>query len=249
MSEPRNIALLLSYDGTAYHGWQRQRDLPTVQQTLEDALQSILKHRVSVTGCGRTDAGVHAEYYVANFRTSARIPAERLPFALNSRLPSDVAVARAWETVKEFHATFSCVRKEYTYRILNSEIRDPLRRNHAWWYPQSLDLERMRAAARQFVGTHDFAAVRSTGTDIKSTVRTIFAFDIYEKGGIIEMVVAANGFLYNMVRAMVGTLVYVAIGKLEPPDVRKILETRRRSLAGPTVPPHGLYMSGVHYDI
>ena len=165
----RNIALFLTYEGTAYHGWQMQKNLATVQQTLEKAVSMIVQHDVHVTGCGRTDAGVHARCYVANFRTTSTIPVDRLPYALNTHLPVDIVVTKAFEVNDNFNAIGSCVRKEYTYTIYNSRVRDPFYVNRAWFYPKHLDEKIMQAAADQFVGTHDFAAVRSVGTDVKSS--------------------------------------------------------------------------------
>jgi tRNA pseudouridine38-40 synthase len=245
----RNIALTLRYDGTKYHGWQRQKNAVTVQETLENAISEVIGGQVSVTGCGRTDAGVHAEYYIANFRSDCTIPEERIPFALNSRLPEDIVVRQAREVPWDFHAVFNCKRKEYTYRIHNAEFRDPLFNSRVWWYPQSLDIDAMNLGAAEFIGTHDFSAVRAVGTNVKSTVRTVFSFDIFENYGIINFRVAADGFLYNMVRAMVGTLVYVGVGKIQPSEIADILASKTRSLAGPTVPPQGLYMTNVDYDI
>ena len=160
----RNIALRLRYDGSAYHGWQRQADLPTVQQTVEDAIAKILGHSVHVTGCGRTDAGVHALRYCANFRSDCTIPIEKVPLALNARLPGDIAVTDACEMDESFNAIGSCIQKEYIYKILNSRIPDPFLDKRVCFYPSQLDIDEMRAAAKAFVGTHDFAAVRSVGT-------------------------------------------------------------------------------------
>ena len=244
----RNIALRLRYDGTNYHGWQRQKTECTVQETVEQALARVVKAPVHVVGCGRTDAGVHAERYCANFKTTARIPAERLPLAVNALLPGDIAACGAVDVDAAFNAVLSCKRKEYTYRILNTPQRDPFYEKRAWFYPIPLPLERMQAAASAFVGTHDFSAVRSVGTNVKSTVRTVFYFDVEKNGAIIVLRVCADGFLYNMVRAMVGTVLYAAIGKLSPDDIPGILQSGDRCLAGPTVPPHGLYMTGVWYD-
>ena len=170
----RNIALFLTYVGTAYHGWQVQKKDITVAETLEKAAATVVGHPVKMTGCGRTDAGVHARRYVANFFTSSRIPADRLPYALNTRLPEDIVVTGAMEVHDGFNAIGSCVRKEYTYLIYNSRIRDPFYVNRAWFYPKHLDETVMQLAASQFVGTHDFAAVRSVGTDVRSTVRTVY---------------------------------------------------------------------------
>lgn len=244
----RNIALRLSYDGTNYHGWQTQRDDATVQETLERAVAKIVKHPVHVTGCGRTDAGVHALRYCANFRTDGTIPLDRVPLALNSRLPADIAVSDAAEVSPDFNAIGSCIQKEYIYRIHNSRIRDPFLDRGACFYPQPLDIGRMDAAAAAFVGTHDFAAVRSVGTETKTTVRTVHWCRAERQGDIITVSVCADGFLYNMVRAIVGTLVYASYGKLEPSDIPSLLEKGDRRLTGPTMPPQGLYMNRVWYD-
>ena len=244
----RNIALVLKYIGTAYHGWQVQKNDISVGQTMERAAQKIVGHPVHMTGCGRTDAGVHANIYVANFRTDARIPAERLPYAMNTHLPDDIAVVSAMDVPEGFNAIGSCVRKEYTYIIHNSHIRDPFYVNRAWLYPKHLDEAVMRRAAAQFVGEHDFAAVRSVGTDVKSTVRHVYYYDVERRGEMIYLRVCAHGFLYNMARAMAGTLVWAAEGKIAPEDIPGILERGDRTAAGPTVPPGGLYMTKLWYD-
>lgn len=244
----RNIAVFLKYLGTAYHGWQIQKGLPTVQETMEKAIAMLTGDAVHVTGCGRTDAGVHAKCYVANFRTSSTIPVERLPYALNTHLPQDIVVTEAFEVHDDFNAIGSCVRKEYTYLIYNSRVKDPFYVERAWFYPAHLDENVMQAAADQFVGTHDFAAVRSVGTNVKSTVRTVHYFKVERLGDLIQLRVCANGFLYNMARAMVGTVVYAAEGKIKPEEIRGILESGNRTAAGPTVPAGGLYMSHLWYD-
>ncbi|MDD7771498.1 MAG: tRNA pseudouridine(38-40) synthase TruA [Firmicutes bacterium] len=244
----RNIALLLKYEGSAYHGWQVQKNDVTVAETLEKAAAAVVGHKVHMTGCGRTDAGVHAKKYVANFRTDSRIPTDRLPYALNTHLPEDIVVTSAWEEHEDFNAIGSCVRKEYSYLIYNSHIRDPFYVNRAWFYPKHLNEAVMQAAADRFVGTHDFAAVRSVGTDVKSTVRTVYYFNVERQGELITCRVCANGFLYNMARAMVGTVVYAAEGKLSPRDIDGILERGDRTAAGPTAPPGGLYMTSLWYD-
>jgi len=243
----RNIALRLSYDGTNYHGWQRQKNALTVQETLENALSKALKSETRALGCGRTDAGVHAGVYCANFKTEGKIPVERLPLALNSLLPDDIAVAAAAEVEEDFHAVFSCRRKEYTYFIHNAAVRNPFYKNRLYFCPQRLNIEAMRKAASAFLGRHDFRAVRSAGTNVKTTVRTVFCFEIERKHDIISFKICADGFLYNMARAMVGTALYAALGKIHPEDVAELLKRADRSLAGPTAPPQGLYMTGVWY--
>ena len=217
----RNIALRLMYVGTAYHGWQVQKNAVSVAETLERSLALVVGHPVKCTGAGRTDAGVHAETYVANFRTSSRIPCDRLPLAVNTRLPDDIVVVEAVQVPEDFNAIGS--------------------------YPKHLDETVMQRAASHFVGTHDFKAVQSVGTQVRSTVRTVHYFSIARSGDLIECRVCANGFLYNMVRAMVGTCVYAAEGKFSPDAVPGILDGRSRTAAGPTVPPGGLYMTKLWY--
>lgn len=244
----RNIALFLTYVGTAYHGWQVQKNNITVGETLEKATAKVVGHRVHITGCGRTDAGVHARRYVANFRTDSRIPVDRLPYALNTHLPEDIVITGAREMPENFNAIGSCVRKEYTYLIYNSRIRNPFYVNRAWFYPKHLDETIMQAAADQFVGTHDFAAVRSVGTDVRSTVRTVYYYNVERTGDLISLRVCADGFLYNMARAMAGTCVWAAEGKIRPEELGAILEKGDRTAAGPTVPAGGLYMTQLWYE-
>ena len=244
----RNIALKLMYVGTAYHGWQVQKNAVTVEETLEKALSTVVCHPVKCTGAGRTDAGVHAETYISNFRTTSRSPCDRIPLAVNTRLPDDIVVVKATEVPEDFNAIGSCIKKEYTYRIYNSRLGNAFYVNRAWFYPKHLDEAVMQRAADCFVGTHDFSAVRAVGTDVRSPIRTVYYFDISRTGDLIECKVCANGFLYNMVRAMVGTCVYAAEGKFAPEEVSAILESKNRTAAGPTVPPGGLYMTKLWYD-
>ena len=222
--------------------------LVLARQLAVQAAADVVGHPVHMTGCGRTDAGVHARVYVANFRTSARIPCDRIPYALNTHLPEDIVVTDAMEVHEDFNAIGSCVKKEYTYLIYNSGIRDPFYVNRAWFYPKHLNEKIMQRAADCFIGTHDFAAVRSVGTDVKSTVRTVYDYKVERDGDLISLRVSANGFLYNMARAMAGTCVYAAEGKFPPEAVAQILLNGDRTAAGPTVPPGGLYMTQLWYD-
>ena len=244
----RNIALKLRYDGSAYHGWQVQKTENTVAGTLERALSKTCGGEVRVTGCGRTDAGVHALNYCANFRTNSRIPVEKLPLAVNSRLPMDIAVTDACEAPEDFNAIGSCLKKEYIYKILNSRLRDPFLEKRVCFFPSPLDAGLMERAAAAFEGTHDFAAVRSTGTQTKTTVRTVYRCRVQREGELITVSICADGFLYNMARAMVGTMVYASYGKLAPEDIPRLLERGDRRLTGPTMPPQGLYLNRVWYD-
>ena len=244
----RNVALHIKYDGTRYHGWQTQKSVETVQQTLETALERLCGHSVKLSGCGRTDAGVHALRYCANFRTESGIPVQRLPLAVNSLLPPDIAVLGAVYAPEEFDANLSCIKKEYAYRIVSSRIRDPFLVSRAYFYPRGLDVEAMRRAAAHFVGMHDFAAMRSVGSQTKTTIRTVHWYEIEQRGDMIELRVCADGFLYNMARAMAGTLIYVSEGKLTPDDIPGLLERKDRCASGPTVPPQGLYLNRIWYD-
>lgn len=244
----KNIALRLRYDGSCYHGWQVQKNAITVAQTMEEALAKVCGERVKLTGCGRTDAGVHALRYCANFHSDCTVPVDRMPLALNSRLPDDIAVVDAVEVPDDFNAIGSCVKKEYVYKILNSRIPDPFLADRVCFYPQRLDISLMQAAARAFEGTHDFKAVRSEGTQTKTTVRTVYWCRAEKDGDLITVSICANGFLYNMCRAMVGTMVYASYGKLIPEEIPALLEKRNRRLTGPTMPPQGLYLNRVWYD-
>ena len=244
----RNIALRLSYDGSAYHGWQVQKNEISVAETLETALSKICGHPVKTVGCGRTDAGVHALRYCANFRTDCRIPIDRFPLAVNSRLPGDISVSDAVEAPEDFNAIGSCLKKEYIYRILNSAVPDPFLQKRACFYPQRLDLSLMQQAARAFEGTHDFRAVRSLGTETKTTVRTVYWCRAEKEGNLITVSICADGFLYNMCRAMVGTMVYASYGKLLPEEIPHLLQIGDRRLTGPTMPPQGLYLNRIWYE-
>ena len=208
----RNIALKLMYNGTAYHGWQVQKNAVTVCETLQKALEKITGAPVHLTGCGRTDAGVHAKRYCANFRTDCTIPIDRVPLAVNARLPADIAVVDAVAAPEDFNAIGSCIQKEYVYQIYNSRIRDAFLEHRVCFYPQPLDFARLARAGRAFEGTHDFAAVRSVGTETRTTVRTVHWCRAERDGPLISIAVCADGFLYNMVRAIVGTLVDVGRG-------------------------------------
>ena len=244
----KNIALRLRYDGSRYHGWQVQKNAITVAQTMEEALAKVCGERGKLTGCGRTDAGVHALRYCANFHSDCTVPVDRMPLAVNSRLPDDIAVVDAVEVPDDFNAIGSCVKKEYVYKILNSRIPDPFLADRVCFYPQRLDISLMQAAARAFEGTHDFKAVRSEGTQTKTTVRTVYWCRAEKDGDLITVSICANGFLYNMCRAMVGTMVYASYGKLIPEEIPALLEKRDRRLTGPTMPPQGLYLNRVWYD-
>ncbi len=242
-------ALVLSYLGSNYHGWQRQKNAATIQQTVEEAIERLTGKSVYVSGCGRTDAGVHARYYVASVELDTTIPDERMPAALNAHLPEDIAVHKCVTVPDNFDARFSCISKEYTYVIHNSRTRNPFLKNQACFYPQQLDAEAMNEAAKYIVGKHDFAALKSEGTPVKSTVRTVLECSAERDGDIVRIKARADGFLYNMVRTIAGTLMYVGIGKLRPEDIPRVIESKDREQAGPTALACGLYMTSVCYGM
>lgn len=241
----RNIKLTLMYDGTAYHGFQRQKNGITIQECLENAIFKITGEKATVTGCGRTDAGVHAAAYVANFFTVSSIECEKLPFALNANLPDDIRVFGAEDMEENFHARYSAKRKTYAYKIVNRPFSDVFLSRYSWFYPAKLDIEKMKLAAEKIVGKHDFAAFMAAGSPVLSTVRTVFSLKVSEKNSVINIEICADGFLYNMVRIIVGTLVYAGCGKINPDDVSDIILSGDRVRAGVTAPPQGLMMKEV----
>lgn len=240
--------LVLEYDGTNYHGFQRQAGRLTIQEVLEESLAKITKEDgIRVIGAGRTDAGVHAEGQVVNFKTHARMEAERFVPALNSILPGDIRVKASREVSPEFHARFDATSKTYRYVIQTGAYLSPFIRNFAHHVPYSLDVEAMERASRHLVGCHDFRAFCASGGEVKSFTRSIYRIDWAKQINLVMMTVEANGFLYNMVRIIVGTLLEVGRGKLEEADVLRILESRERPLAGPTAPAKGLTLVAVSY--
>lgn len=245
--EKRNIRLSLMYDGTAYHGFQRQKNGITIQQSLEEAIEKITGELPVIYGCGRTDAGVHARHYTANFFTSSEIACEKLPLAINSKLGEDIRVFEAEEVAEDFHARFSAKSKTYAYKIVNKPFFDVFLAKYSWFYPLKLDTGKMREAAEHIKGTHDFAAFMAAGSPVKSTVRTVSQLEIFENDGVIDIEITADGFLYNMVRIITGTLVYVGCGKLEAKDIDDILLSKDRARAGVTAPPQGLCLKRTFY--
>ncbi|MFS8524486.1 MAG: tRNA pseudouridine(38-40) synthase TruA [Limnochordales bacterium] len=244
----RNIRCVIEYDGTEFFGFQRQQERRTVQGVLEEALASLTGRATHVTGAGRTDAGVHALGQVVNFRTDSRIPVERWPYALNSRLPRDVVVKRADVVPEDFHARKSALAKTYRYTIWNAEFPSVFHDRYAWHVRTRLDVAAMREAARLLVGRRDFAAFRAAGsTPVRSTVRHLQALEVERAGPRIDIVATADGFLYHMMRNIVGTLVMVGDGRRPPEWVADVLASGRRELAGPTAPARGLCLVLVEY--
>jgi tRNA pseudouridine38-40 synthase len=245
----RNIRLLLEYDGTRYHGWQRQADAATIQQTLEGALERLTGEKVALIGSGRTDAGVHALGQVANFRLKSTIPLKAFHDGLNSMLPKDIAVLSATEAPPEFHARKSALHKTYEYCILNRGDRSPLHHHYAWWIAQQLDFEGLAAAAAFLPGEHDFTAFRASGSDNKNPVRQVLAAAWRDgPGDWLSFTITATGFLRGMVRSLVGTMVEVGRGKAPATKLAELLGSGARHLAGPTAPAQGLYLVEVFYE-
>lgn len=244
----RNIKLTLAYDGTDFAGFQVQPQVRTVQGELSAALSKVLGEEVKVVGAGRTDAGVHARAQVVNFLTAARIPLERLPAALNSCLPRDVTVWQAEEVPAKFHARYSAKSKVYRYLMQVAPYPSPFLRRFSWHLPFPLDVAAMRAAAAELTGEHDFTSFCAAGGAAKSHVRTLKRLAVAEEGGLVAVEAAADGFLYKMVRNLVGTLVEVGRGALKPEDMGRILAARDRKAAGPTAPPQGLILWQIDYD-
>ncbi len=243
----QNIKLILQFDGSAYHGWQKQKNAVTIQEIIERALFDITGEEVTVTGCGRTDSGVHAKGYVCNFKTGASIPPERFAYALDARLPEDIVCIASGAVDMNFDAKRSAKAKKYTYLILNSEFPDVFLRNRSWHYKYPLDIIKMQNAAKYFVGEHDFVGFASSGYTVKTTVRTIYSLEVSQKGDLIQIDVCGNGFLYNMVRIITGTLLFCGAGRIEADSIPEIIISRDRSRAGITAPPGGLYLSEVFY--
>lgn len=256
----RNIKLVIEYDGTNYHGWQSQTNALTVQQVIERAIQKLTGEECRLVGSGRTDVGVHALGQVANFHTGSRIPADRFACALNSVLPDDIVIRHSEEVDSDFHSRYSAKGKKYRYLIYNSKYPSALLRNRACHVQYPLDFGLMKEAASYFLGTHDFSAFRASGSSTKTSVRTITHVLFREKdcgsfpggdapffGRLFEFEVAGDGFLYNMVRIMAGTLIEVGAGKIAPGSIPEIIESRDRKRAGKTAPAHGLYLVEVYY--
>ncbi len=243
----RNIKLTIEYDGTNFNGWQKQKDKRTVQDEVEQALGKILKEEVSITGSGRTDAGVHALAQVANFKTDKTIKPQELLFGINTMLPVDIVVTNVEETNEEFNSRNSAKKKHYRYVINNSKFPSALNANREYHFKYFLDIEAMQMAADDLVGTHDFKAFAAAGSTVKDTTRTIYLLKVNRLGDRVIIDVVGNGFLYNMVRIIVGTLLDIGSGKLDICVMKNMIETGDRALGGRTAGPEGLYLVDVEY--
>lgn len=243
------ILLTLRYDGTAYHGWQVQPNGVTVQQVLQDAVEAVTGVRSGITGCSRTDAGVHADMFCCAVDTDTPLRGDKLCCALNFHLPRDVSVYDAREVEEDFHPRYCAKGKRYVYRIWNGAQRHPVYDRYAIWLKKPLDEAFLHTVAQSYVGTHDFAAFCGAGSDVQgNTRRTVHACTVTREGDVVLFAVEGDGFLYNMVRIMVGTLLEIAAGRLSPDSIPTILEGRDRTAAGPTAPAQGLCLERVFYD-
>ncbi|MFH0964605.1 MAG: tRNA pseudouridine(38-40) synthase TruA [Planctomycetota bacterium] len=243
----KNVKLTIAYDGTAFSGWQRQENARTVQQVIEEALRAITGEETTITGAGRTDAGVHARGQVANFHTAKELPAATFQAALNATLPPDIAILDAEEVGETFHARHHARRKRYEYVLWNAPVRPVFERHFAWHVPGPLDVASMAAAARRLIGEHDFRAFAREVPPEKDCVRALYELSIVETRPRVVFTFQGSGFLHTMVRSLVGTLLLVGHGKATPDDVAAILRSRDRTVAGPTAPPHGLTLAEVAY--
>jgi tRNA pseudouridine38-40 synthase len=243
----RNIKLIIEYDGTNYNGWQSQMNGTAIQDIVEGALFQLTGEKVKLTGSGRTDSGVHAYGQVANFFSTSSIPAEKFSFALNTILPKDIIIKKSLEVGSEFHARFSAKGKKYRYLIYNSTHPSALLRNRTFHVFYNLNIAAMKEASSHFIGTYNFEGFMAKGSQVKNTVRTIRETSLVKRDEIIQIEITGDGFLYNMVRIIVGTLIDVGIGRIKTQDISNIIRSCDRKLAGRTAPPQGLYLVEVYY--
>ncbi len=243
----RNIKLVIAYDGTNYHGWQTQSDNITIQETIEKAISIITKKNSSLIGSGRTDKGVHALGQVANFVTETKIETDKIKFALNANLPKDIRILSSEEVSMEFNSRFDAHNKTYMYQIYNDKINSPFYDRYTYFIPSELDFEKMNKASTYLVGTHDFKGFMAAGSEVKTTVRTIYTTKLVKEEKIIRLYVNGSGFLYNMVRIIAGTLIDIGKGTKEISCVQKALEIKDRTILGHTAKPEGLFLQEVEY--
>lgn len=243
----RNIKLIIEYDGKGFNGWQKQPGKPNIQGEIENAIERITGEEVELYASGRTDAGVHAIAQTANFKTNSNIPIEKLCLAINSQLKNSIVIKEATEVDEKFHCRYNCKGKKYRYIINNSTNGSAIYRGLEYHMPVKLDVDKMKEAAKYFVGTHDFKAFKSSGTSSKSSVREIYKAEVTKENERITIELTGSGFLYNMVRIISGTLVDVGLGKIKPEEIKNIIENKDRTKAGKTLPAHGLYLVEVYY--
>jgi len=245
---PRNILLHVSFDGSLYHGWQMQKNAHTVSAEISHAISMATgEQAIQLIGASRTDAGVHAMDYPCHFTTESSIPADRFTYALNMYLPDDIVCRKSYEVPEDFHILADTYKKTYVYVIANRQFPMPFERRYSWHLPKELDIDAMNQAAACFLGTHDFLAFCSSDTTTKTTIRTIFDFHVTKQDEMVYLEVTGDGFLYNMVRIMAGTLREVGIGKMDPLYVKTLIEKKDRTKSGMTAPPQGLFLKKVYF--
>lgn len=243
----KNIKLTIEYDGTNYCGWQRQLNGISVEETLEKVIIDLFKDNIKIIGCSRTDSGVHARGQVVTFKIETKIPTQKIPRAINARLPKDIVVVNAEEVSMDFHPRYSAISKEYSYGIFNRSIPPALMKGFYWHVGYELNVDNMRKAASYFIGEHDFSAFKSQGGSTTTSIREIYSLDIIKDGDYLTIRIKGNGFLYNMVRIIVGTLIEVGRGKIPYDSIEHIIESKDRRLAGVTAKAHGLCLEKVYY--
>ena len=243
----RNIKLVIEYDGKSFNGWQKQPNKLNIQGEIEKAIEEITGEKIDLIASGRTDAGVHSLGQVANFKTNSTIDVEKIPYAINSKLKKSIVIKSAEEVPERFHSRYSVHSKTYRYTINNSKFGTALYRDMEYHFPIELDEKKMQKAAKFFEGEHDFKAFKASGTSSKSSVRTIYKATVERKGDRVIIELTGNGFLYNMVRIIAGTLIDVGIGKIKPEEVKEIIEKKERKNAGKTLPARGLCLLKVDY--
>ncbi|GAA6513768.1 tRNA pseudouridine(38-40) synthase TruA [Merdimmobilis hominis] len=244
----RNLLLTIRYKGTKYHGFQVQKNALAVATVFQDAVEAVFHQRLDIKGCSRTDTGVHANRFCVSLKTESTIPCDRLVKALNINLPWDVAVLACREVPLDFHARYNCKGKRYVYKILNSEIKDPFLEGLVHQHRYPLDVQELNRAAQDFVGTHDFSSFCSAGSKIEDMTRTIYAASVRREGDLVLFTVEGDGFLYNMVRIMAGTLIDISKGLIPPDGIPAVIAARDRERAGFTAPACGLYLDEVFYE-
>lgn len=243
----RNIKITIEYDGTNYIGWQKQNNGISIQSKIEEAIFKATEDKVNLTGSGRTDSRVHARGQVANFYTKSSIPGEKFKSALNRKLPWDIVIIESEEVDLNFHSRYDAIAKEYSYLIYNNTTRSPLYRNYSYYVPYVLDFEKMKKATEYFLGTHDFISFAGSKNSLEDTCRTINSIALEKCGYFIKLKIEGNGFLYNMVRIIAGTLIDVGRGRIQPEDIPKIINCKDRKAAGRTAAAQGLYLEKVYY--
>lgn len=244
----RNIKLKIAYDGTNYCGWQTQLNRPTIQETVEQAISTVMKQKIDLIGSGRTDSGVHALGQIANFKADTKIPEEKIKIALNANLPLDIRIIESQDVDMEFHSRFDAHNKTYMYQIYNDKVWDPFYSRYSCFVPVELNFDKMQRAVGSLIGTHDFKGFMAAGSQVKTTVRTIYSAKLIKEDKLIKLYVNGNGFLYNMVRIIAGTLIDIGKNIKSADCIEQAIINQDRELLGQTAEPQGLFLMNVSYN-